>query len=49
VANELGHSSTTLLEQVYGKLGTVRHRAGVVEYRVKQHRAVLRGRLQLVA
>jgi len=30
---------------VYGHLGVTRHRAKVVEYRVAQHRAILRERL----
>jgi integrase len=49
VAREVGHSGTAMIERVYGHLGDVRHRASVVEYRVRQHRRVLRGRLELVA
>ena len=49
VAREVGHSGTGMIERVYGHLGEVRHRAAVVEYRVAQHRRVLRGRLELVA
>src|SRR2546425_2562585 len=49
VARKVGHSGTGMIERVYGHLGDVRHRASVVEYRVSQHRRVLRGRLQLVA
>jgi len=49
VAREVGHSGTGMIERVYGHLGEVRHRAGVVEYRVRQHRRALRGRLELVA
>jgi integrase len=49
VAREVGHSSTGMIERVYGHLGTVRHRATAVEYRTAQHRKVLRGRLALVA
>lgn len=49
VAKELGHESTDMIERVYGHLGTVRHRAKAVEYRVRQHRRALKGRLQLVA
>jgi integrase len=37
VEKELGHGSREMLEEVYGRLGTVRHRSGVVEYRVEQH------------
>jgi len=49
VAREVGHTGTGMIERVYGHLGEVRHRATAVEYRVAQHRRVLRGRLQLVA
>lgn len=49
VAGEVGHSGTAMIDRVYGQLGQVRHRSAVVEYRVRQHRRVLRGRLQLVA
>jgi len=49
VAREVGHSATDMIERVYGHLGQIRHRAAVVEYRVHQHRRVLRGRLELVA
>lgn len=38
VAREVGHSSTAMIEKTYGHLGEVQHRAGVVEYRVEQHR-----------
>ncbi|MGH7513303.1 MAG: tyrosine-type recombinase/integrase [Gemmatimonadales bacterium] len=41
VSREMGHSSRDLVEQVCGHLGTIRHRAEMVEYRVEQHRAVL--------
>jgi integrase len=44
VARELGHGGTSLVERVYGHLGTVRHRSEAVEYRVEQHRDVLGGR-----
>ena len=46
---EMAHSSTDMIERTYGHLGTIRHRARVVEYQVRQHRKVLRGRLELVA
>ncbi len=49
VAKEMGHESTDMIERVYGHLDTVRHRAKAVEYRVQQHRRVLKGRLELVA
>jgi hypothetical protein len=38
VGKELGHGGDALVKQVYGPLGTVRHRAEVVEYRVEQHK-----------
>ena len=47
VAGEVGHSSTDM-EDVYGHLGQVRHRAKVVEYRVAQHKRILGGRLKAV-
>jgi integrase len=47
VARELGHSSTDLVQQVYGHLGSgPRHRSEVVEYRVEQHWAILGDRLE---
>ncbi|MDQ3556203.1 MAG: site-specific integrase [Gemmatimonadota bacterium] len=46
VARELGHASTSMLERIYGKLGQVRHRKEVVEYRVEQHREPLGERLE---
>ena len=45
VAREIGHSSPAMLEKVYGKLGEIRHRSEVVEYRVEQHREKLGERL----
>ncbi len=45
VAREVGHKSTEMIERIYGHLGTVRHRSKVVEYRVSQHKQVLRERL----
>jgi integrase len=38
VAKELGHGSEEMLKKHYGRLGTVRHRAEVVEFRIEQHR-----------
>lgn len=32
VKAEMGHSSLAMIEQVYGRLGTFRHRSPVVEY-----------------
>jgi integrase len=46
VARELGHGGTSLVERVYGHLGSVRHRSEVVEYRVENHRDTLGERLQ---
>lgn len=45
VCRELGHGGTSLVERVYGHLGSVRHRSEVVEYRVENHRDQLRERL----
>ena len=45
-ARELGHGGTRRVRQVYGHLGTVPHRANVVQYRVAQHRAKLGDRLE---
>ncbi len=36
---------TSLVERVYGHLGSVRHRSEVVEYRVENHRNTLGERL----
>jgi hypothetical protein len=46
VARELGHGSVAMVSRVYAHLGTVRHRAQVVEYRVARHRQVLGERLR---
>lgn len=45
VGRELGHGGDALVRRVYGHMGTVRHRAEVVEYRVEQHTAELRDRI----
>jgi integrase len=45
VFREMGHSSRDLVEQVYGHLGTIRHRAEAVEYRVERHEVTLGDRL----
>lgn len=37
VARELGHSSTRMVDRVYGHLGNVRNRSEEVEFRVSQH------------
>lgn len=39
VGKELGHGGDALVKRVYGHLGSVRHRAEVIEYRVEQHQA----------
>jgi integrase len=46
VSRELGHTSTALVEKVYGHLGTSRHRSEAVEYRLEQHAEALRDRLE---
>ncbi len=48
VGKELGHGGDALVRRVYGHMGTVRHRAEVVEYRVEQHVAALTARLTLM-
>jgi len=45
VAKELGHGGTSLVERVYGHLGSVRHRSEAVEYLVENHRDTLGERL----
>ena len=42
VAKEVGHTSTAMIEKVYGHLGQVRHRSKYVEYRVAQHKQAIR-------
>jgi len=49
VSRELGHSSTDMVNTVYGRLGTVRHRSDVPEYRAEQHAANLGDRLKALA
>lgn len=41
VAREVGHSSTAMIEKVYGHLGQIQHRSEVVEYRVRQHKQAI--------
>jgi integrase len=48
VSRELGHGSRAMVEEVYAHLGTMRHRAEVVEYRVEQHALALAERLSLL-
>jgi integrase len=45
VAREMGHGSMAMVERVYSHLGTIRHRAAAVEFRVEQHTAKLGERL----
>jgi integrase len=45
VSRELGHTSPAMVQRVYAHLGTIRHRAEVVEYRVEQHAGTLGDRL----
>lgn len=45
VAWEMGHADIDLVQRVYGHLGTIRHRAEVVEYRAEQHTEALGDRL----
>ena len=49
VMREMGHGSPRLVHEIYGHLGTVRHRSEVVEFRVAQHEERLKDRLQLIA
>jgi len=49
VAREVGHSSTAMIEKVYGHLGARRHRSPVVEYRAEQHASILGDRLTALA
>jgi hypothetical protein len=49
VGRELGHGGEALVRRVYGHLGTVRHRAEMVEYRVEQYRDALGDRLTALA
>ena len=46
VGRELGHGGDTMVKQVYGHLGDVRHRSAVVEYRFQKHAAILKARLE---
>jgi hypothetical protein len=45
-ARELGHESEAMVRKVDAHLGTIRHRAEVVEFRVEQHLERLGDRLQ---
>ena len=47
VARELGHGGTSLVERVYGHLGTVRHRSEHLEYRIENHQDELSERLKV--
>lgn len=48
VSRWMGHGGTALVNRTYSHLGTVRHRAKVLEYRVEQHAAILGDRLGAV-
>lgn len=49
VAKEMGHGGRSLVDRVYGHLGEVRHRAELVEYRIEQHSAQVRERLEALS
>jgi len=49
VGRELGHGGLSLVNRVYGHLGTVRHRSDVVEYRIEQHATRIGAKLGLLA
>lgn len=48
VGRELGHGGTSLVERVYGHLGTVRHRSEHLEYRIENHQNELAERLKVL-
>jgi integrase len=48
VSRWMGHGGRALVNRTYSHLGTVRHRAKVLEYRVEQHAAMLGDRLGAV-
>ncbi len=41
VRREMGHSSTAMVEKVYGHMGTIRHRSEAVEFRIEQHQGAM--------
>ena len=41
VARELRHGGFSLVRQVYGHLGEIRHRSGEIEYRIEQQEGVI--------
>ena len=45
VGKEMGHGGDALVKRVYGHIGTMQHRAEVVEFRVEQHAERLGERL----
>ncbi|HJR52391.1 MAG TPA: hypothetical protein VJ982_01630 [Gemmatimonadota bacterium] len=49
VAKEMGHGGRSLVDRVYGHLGEVRHRAELVEYRIEQHSAQVKERLEALS
>ena len=46
VSKELGHGGLSMMEQVYGHLGQIRHRSEVVEYRLTDHTESLGDRIE---
>lgn len=48
VSRELGHGGFSMVDRVYGHLGTMRHRSERVEYRVKAFEELLAQRLEAV-
>lgn len=46
VAQELGHSTTAMIEKRYGRLARVKDRAEEVRFRVEDHREELSERLE---
>lgn len=46
VAKEMGHGGFSLVRNIYGHLGRIRHRSDVVEYHVAQHRDLLEQRIE---
>jgi integrase len=49
VGRELGHSGDTMVQRVYAHLGKIRHQSKHVEFRVSQHRKLLKDRLKALS
>jgi hypothetical protein len=45
VSREMGHTTTKMVEAIYGHVGNLPHRSSVVEFRVEQHKAKLKPHL----